>query len=136
MVVCPNTKFKIEEVKDLAQPGIKLVVAAKEVPVGDYTNQFLEKAAADPTSGKPSWMPWPNEVSFEADVRSVLAKVDICEGDAGIVYKSDAFTDKTEGIKSFLIPEALNIIAKYPIAVYQGERQSGPGSEIHRFCAE
>ncbi len=49
-------------------------------------------------------------------MKSVLAKVDICEGDAGIVYKSDAFTDKTEGIKSFLIPEALNIIAKYPIA--------------------
>jgi molybdate transport system substrate-binding protein len=58
-----------------------------------------------------------NEVSFEADVKSVLAKVDICEGDAGIVYKSDAFTDKTTGIKSFLIPEALNIIAKYPIAM-------------------
>ncbi len=51
VVVCPTTKFKIEEIKDLAQPGIKLVVAAKEVPVGDYTDQFLEKAAADPTLG-------------------------------------------------------------------------------------
>jgi molybdate transport system substrate-binding protein len=118
VVVCPTSKFKIEEVRDLAQPGIKLVVAAKEVPVGDYTNQFLNKAAADPTLGQTFVdAVKANEISFEADVKSVLAKVDICEGDAGIVYKSDAFTDKTEGIKSFLIPEALNILAKYPIAM-------------------
>jgi molybdate transport system substrate-binding protein len=117
VVVCPTTKFKIEEIKDLAQPGIKLVVADKAVPVGDYTNQFLDKAAADTTLGQ-SFVDAvkANEVSFEADVKSVLAKVDVCEADAGIVYKSDAFTDKTEGIKSFLIPEALNIIARYPIA--------------------
>jgi molybdate transport system substrate-binding protein len=118
VVVCPTSKFKVEEVKDLAQPGLKLVVAAKEVPVGGYTNQFLENAAADSTLGQTFVdAVKANEVSFEADVKSVLAKVDVCEGDAGIVYKSDAFTDKTEGIKSFLIPEALNIIAKYPIAV-------------------
>ncbi len=117
VVVCPKTNFKIETVKDLAQPGIKLVVAAREVPVGDYTNQFLEKAAADPQLGQAFVDAFgANEVSFEADVRSVLAKVDICEGDAGIVYSSDAFTDKSEGIKSFLIPKALNVNAKYPIA--------------------
>ena len=46
VVVCPNTKFKIESIQDLDQPGMKLVVAAKEVPVGDYTNQFLENAVA------------------------------------------------------------------------------------------
>jgi|WetSurMetagenome_2_1015567.scaffolds.fasta_scaffold09661_4 molybdate transport system substrate-binding protein len=118
VVVCPKTTFKIEEVKDLAQPGLKLLIAAKEVPVGGYTDQFLEKAAADAALGQ-SFMDAvkANEVSFEADVKSVLAKVDVCEADAGIVYKSDGFTDKTEGIRYFLIPEALNILAKYPIAV-------------------
>jgi molybdate transport system substrate-binding protein len=125
VVVCPTSKFKVEEVKDLAQPGLKLVVAAKEVPVGGYTEQFLEKAAADATLGQAfADGVKTNEVSFEADVKSVLAKVDLCEGDAGIVYKSDAFTDNTEGIKSFLIPEALNIIAKYPIAVIKASTNS------------
>jgi molybdate transport system substrate-binding protein len=117
VVVCPVSKYKVEEIEDLAQPGLKLVVAAREVPVGGYTEQFLEKAAADPNLGE-SFVKAvkSNEVSFEADVKSVLVKVDICEGDAGIVYLSDAFTDKTEGIKSFLIPEELNIHAMYPIA--------------------
>lgn len=118
VVVCPSSKFTIAEVKDLAQPGLKLVVADKTVPVGDYTNQFLDKAVADSTLGQAfADAVKANEVSFEADVKSVLAKVDVCEADAGIVYKSDAFTDKTEGIKSFLIPEELNILAKYPIAM-------------------
>jgi molybdate transport system substrate-binding protein len=118
VVVCPNSRFNVEKVKDLAQPGVKLVVAAREVPVGDYTDQFLEKAAADATLGQ-SFVDAvkTNEVSFEADVKSVLAKVDVCEADAGVVYESDAFTDKTEGISYFLIPEALNILALYPIAV-------------------
>jgi molybdate transport system substrate-binding protein len=134
VVVCPTTNFKIEEVKDLAQPGIKLVVAAKEVPVGDYTNQFLEKAATDPTLGEPFVKAViANEVSFEVDVKSVLAKVDVCEGDAGIVYKSDAFTDKTEGLKSFLIPEALNIIAKYPIAGIKASANPGLAQKFINF---
>ncbi len=134
VVVCPRTKFKIEEVKDLAQPGIKLVVAAREVPVGDYTNQFLEKAAADPELGQAFVDAFiANEVSFEADVRSVLAKMDICEGDAGIVYRSDAFTDKTEGIKSFLIPEALNVIAKYPIAGIMASANPGLAQKFIDF---
>jgi molybdate transport system substrate-binding protein len=118
VVVCPNSKYKVEEVEDLAQPGLKLVVSDREVPVGGYTDQFLEKAAADANLGQ-SFVDAvkANEVSFEADVKSVLAKVDVCEADAGVVYESDAFTDKTEGISYFLIPEALNILANYPIAV-------------------
>ena len=134
VVVCPTSKFKVEEVKDLAQPGLKLVVAAKEVPVGGYTDQFLEKAATDATLGQ-SFVDAvkANEVSFETDVKSVLAKVDICEGDAGIVYKSDAFTDKTTGIKSFLIPEALNIIAKYPIAMIKASAYPEPAQKFIDF---
>lgn len=118
VVVCPGTRFQIHNLKDLTQPGLKLVVAYPQVPAGDYTNQFLEKAAADPEFGKSfAEAVRANEVSFEADVKSVLAKVDLCEADAGIVYQSDGFTDDTPGIRMFLIPEGLNILAKYPIAV-------------------
>ena len=118
VVVCPTTSFKIESIKDLAQPGLKLVVAAKEVPVGDYTNQFLEKAAADPDLGQ-SYVDAvkANEVSFEADVKTVLTKVNLCEADAGIVYQSDGFSNPTPGIKMIVVPDTLNITAKYPIAV-------------------
>ena len=54
--------------------------------MASYTDQFLEKAAADATLGQ-SFVDAvkANEVSFEADVKSVLAKVDVCEADAGIV---------------------------------------------------
>jgi molybdate transport system substrate-binding protein len=134
VVVCPNSKLIIDEVKDLAQPGLKLVVAAKEVPVGDYTNQFLDKAASDSNLGQ-TYVDAvkANEVTFEADVKSVLAKVDVCEGDAGIVYKSDAITDKTPGIMMFLVPDALNVLAKYPIAVIKASKNPDLAQKFVEF---
>jgi molybdate transport system substrate-binding protein len=116
-VVCPNTKFKIESIQDLDQPGLKLVVAAKEVPVGDYTNQFLENAVGDPEFGQVySDAVKANEVSFEVDVKAVLTKVDLCEADAGFVYRSDGISNTTPGVKMIIIPDALNVTAMYPIA--------------------
>jgi len=116
-VVCPDTKFKIESIQDLAQPGLKLVVAAKEVPVGDYTNQFLEKAVGDPEFGQAySDEVRANLVSFEVNVNAVLTKVDLCEADAGFVYQSDGVSNTTPGVKMIIVPENLNITAKYPIA--------------------
>jgi ABC-type Fe3+ transport system substrate-binding protein len=54
--------------------------------------------------------------SRELNVRQVLTKVAMGEGDAGIVYKTDALTmpDKVQIIE---IPSAINVVAEYPIAV-------------------
>ncbi len=35
----------------LARPDLKLVMAAKEVPVGQYSHEFLEKAGQEPSLG-------------------------------------------------------------------------------------
>ena len=53
--------------------------------------------------------------SRELNVRQVLTKVALGEGDAGIVYRTDALTmpDKVQVIE---IPSALNVVAEYPIA--------------------
>ena len=53
-------------------------------------------------------------VSNETDVRQVVAKVQLGEADAGIVYVSDAVA--APELKTIEIPAADNVIAKYPIA--------------------
>lgn len=60
-----------------------------------------------------------NVVSEEEDVRDVLAKVELGEADAGIVYVSDAFIggDQVQQVK---IPAGFNILATYPIATTAG----------------
>ena len=107
----------LETLQDLAQPGLKLVLAAKEVPVGKYSLEFLDKASQDPAFGatfKDDVLR--NIVSYEDTVKSVLTKVVLGEGDAGIVYLTDISLDNADKVGRIDIPEALNTVATYPIA--------------------
>lgn len=103
------------QLQDLAKPGLRLVLAAREVPAGQYALEFLDKAAADPAFGAVFREDvLKNARSFEENVRAVLAKVSLGEADAGIVYVSDAAA--APDVARLAIPDALNVIAAYPIA--------------------
>ena len=108
----------IQTLQDLAKPGLKLVLADKTVPVGQYALAFLDNAVKDASFGANYKMDvLKNVVSYELDVKSVLSKVELGEADAGIVYTTDAATDTTGQTGQLVIPDALNVIAVYPIAV-------------------
>ncbi|MCL4861949.1 MAG: molybdate ABC transporter substrate-binding protein [Caldilineaceae bacterium] len=102
--------------QDLATPGVKIVFAAKEAPVGQYSLDFLDKAKADGSLGagyKDAVIA--KGVSYEENVRAVLTKVALGEADAGVVYTSDVVTVEGE-VGQIEIPDNLNTIANYPIA--------------------
>lgn len=102
---------------DLAKPGLKLVLAAKEVPVGQYSLDFLDKASQDSAFGA-SFRDdvLKNVVSYEENVRAVFSKMALGEADAGIVYTSDIVGAGAEALDRLAIPDALNTIAAYPLA--------------------
>lgn len=107
----------IQALKDLTKPGLKLVMAAKEVPVGQYALDFLDKAVKDPAFGssfKDDVLK--NVVSYEQDVKAVLSKVALGEADAGIVYTTDIAGSRANKVNRLDIPDALNTVASYPIA--------------------
>lgn len=103
----------VEKLEDLAKPGLKLVLAAEEVPVGNYSRQSLEKMNGSFGADFKDKV-LANLVSNEDNVKQVVAKVQLGEADAGIVYTSDAVA--APDLKAIEIPTELNIIAKYPIA--------------------
>ncbi len=108
----------LSQLQDLAKPGLKLILAAKEVPVGQYSLDFLDKALQDPAFGATFEADvLKNVVSYEENVKSVLAKVALGEGDVGIVYTSDISGEGADKVGRLDIPDALNTIASYPIAV-------------------
>lgn len=114
VVILPeNNPAGIETLEDLAKPGIKLVLAAEEVPVGKYSRESLALMDASFGNGFLNKV-LANVVSNEDNVKQVSAKVQLDEADAGIVYMSDAVA--APGLKSIGIPAELNVIAKYPIA--------------------
>ncbi len=108
----------VKTLADLAKPGVKLVIADKTVPVGQYARQVLEsltksgKYGADYASSVLK-----NVVSEETNVRQVALKVQLGEADAGIVYTTDVTPTLAPTVIQIAIPTRYNVIASYPIGV-------------------
>ena len=81
VIVPAENPAKVTHVADLTRDGVKLVLGAKGVPVGDYARELLELAGLGAAHG--------NIVSLEEDVKGVVGKVMLGEADAGIVYATD-----------------------------------------------
>ena len=116
----------LKELKDLAKSGLKLDLADKSVPVGQYALDFLDKAAKDP-GFDPSFKDnvLKNVVSYEDNVKTVVTKVSLGEADAGIVYVTDITGDAAQKISKLDIPDALNTVATYPIAPISNSKNPG-----------
>lgn len=124
IVVPAENRAKIEAPRDLAKPGVKIVLAAADVPIGNYARQVIDRLTADPAYGaafKDATLR--NVVSNEANVRAVLTKIELGEADAGIVYRTDAAVSGAK-VRTVALPDAANVIATYPIAVVQAARQA------------
>lgn len=107
----------IASLHDLAADGVKLLAAQPSVPIGQYTATLLDRASADPAYGPDFRVRVErNVVSREENVRQVVAKVQLGEADAGIVYTSDVTPAVRGSIQQIPLPDALNILAAYPIA--------------------
>lgn len=123
----------IQSLRDLAKPGVLLVVAAPDVPARDYTDRMLAQLAAVPAYG-PAYRQAviANIVSEEETVRLVVAKVALGEADAGIVYQTDITPDVARDVTAIPIPTVYNTLATYPIAV----TNDTPHPELARSFAE
>ncbi|MEX2238013.1 MAG: molybdate ABC transporter substrate-binding protein [Dehalococcoidia bacterium] len=119
IVVPADNPAGIESPADLANGGVKLVLAAEDVPIGTYSRQVITNLSQDPEYGDDyDDAVLDNVVSNESDVRAVLAKVELGEADAGIVYISDAAVSGDK-VRTIEFPEESNVIAEYPIAVVE-----------------
>jgi len=111
VIVPRRNPAHIHRVGDLGRRGVKLVIAAKGVPVGTYTLRVLKRLHL--------LRILPNVVSRETDVREVLAKVALGEADAGFVYSTDART-VPRMVRTFTIPARGQPNVRYGICVVAG----------------
>lgn len=103
---------------DLAKPGLKIVIANEQVPVGRYTRQVLDLMSADPAFGAGFRQAVEaNVVSLEDNVKQVVTKVQLGEADAGVVYTSDVTAAVSKAVTTVEIPDARNVVADYLIAL-------------------
>jgi molybdate transport system substrate-binding protein len=117
----------ITSLEELGNPGLKIVLAAEEVPAGRYARQVLENLntmfGAD---YKDKVMA--NVVSNEDNIRQAVTKVQLSEADASIVYVSDAVA--VPELMQIEIPEDVNVLAEYPIAPLASSEDPGSANQF------
>jgi len=110
VVVVPRSNLAhLRTVYGLTRRGMKIVVADKGVPVGDYTVIVLRHLHILRKVMR-------NVVSRETDVREVLTKVALGEADAGFVYRTDGTAD-TGKVRNIRIPRSGQPNVRYGICV-------------------
>lgn len=122
LVVVVPRRSRIHALRDVARRGVKVVVAAAGVPVGDYTATVLQRTGLAAAIER-------NVVSRESDVRDVLAKVALGEADAGFVYATDARTVAAR-VTVIPIPARAQPAVKYAACVVAGARR-GAAAYVH-----
>ncbi len=117
IVILPaDNPGNVQSLGDLTKPDLKLVLADASVPAGNYARQILTKMSLDPVYGSDFGAKvLLNVVSNETDVKQVVAKVELGEADAGIVYVSDKVA--APDLATITIPDEYNVTANYPMAV-------------------
>jgi molybdate transport system substrate-binding protein len=117
VIVPKKNPAHIGKLQDLARSGVKLVLGADTVPVGRYSRTVLNNLARDAAFGADfAGLTIKNVVSEEENVKSIVAKVQLGEADAGMVYHSDVTPAVSGQIRVFEIPDSANVVASYPIA--------------------
>jgi molybdate transport system substrate-binding protein len=102
----------IQTPADLARNGVKIVTCGDTVPIAKYAAQLVTNLAKQP--GYPADFVakyTANIVSKQDNVSAVVSQIALGEGDAGIVYVTDAKTSTQ--VTTVPIPVAANVPATY-----------------------
>jgi molybdate transport system substrate-binding protein len=105
----------IQELRDIAKLGVKLVLAQDGVPIAEYAKDVLSNANAEYGENFEQQV-LDNIVSREANVRASANRVALGEADATFVYVTDVTSDIQDQVEIIEIPQNLNVTATYPIA--------------------
>ena len=112
IIVPSDNPAGIQTPADLAKSGIKIVAAGDKVPITRYATQLVDNLARE--SGYPADFAATyaaNVVSQEDNVAGIVTKIELGEGDAGIVYVTDA--KGSDQVATVEVPDAANVPATY-----------------------
>ena len=124
VIVPTSNPAGITSPKDLARAGVTVIAAGDEVPISSYAARLVDKLAHEP--GYPAYFAVGyagNVASREDNVKAIVAKIELGEGDAGIVYVTDAMA--SDRVTVIDVPEAADVPATYDGVVVKGSKDPG-----------
>jgi molybdate transport system substrate-binding protein len=111
-----------------------VIAAGEGVPITGYAEQLVGRLAVLP--GYPADFAAryaANVVSREDDVAAIVAKIGLGEGDAAIVYATDAA--RTPGIETIELPAGVEVVATYAAVVIESSRGAAEGRAFLEWLA-
>ena len=131
-IVVPTTNpAGIRSPADLARAGVKVIAAGDAVPIATYAAQLIRNLARQPGYPADFAAAYAANVASEEDnVKALIAKIELGEGDAGIVYLTDA--KASSRVATVDVPAAANVLATYDGVVVKSSSNAGVA---HAFLA-
>ncbi len=121
VIVPAENPARIRTPADLARPGVRVIGAGDQVPITRYADEVVRNLAD--LAGYPATFPVEyarNVVSREDNVAAIAARIQLGEGDAGIVYRTDAAA--SQDVEIVAISDAANVRATYTAVIVAGSR--------------
>ncbi|MFC6593022.1 molybdate ABC transporter substrate-binding protein [Deinococcus lacus] len=114
----------LRSLNDLTRPGVNIVIAARNVPAGEYTQRMLEQLGTSGAYG-PTFPArfMKNVVSQESNVRQAALKVQLGQADAAIIYASDLTPSLRRQVRALPIPAQFSQNVRYVLAPVRGSKQ-------------
>lgn len=134
VIVPTSNAAGITTPKDLAKTGVKIIAAGATVPITKYATmlvQNLAKEAGYPAGFEAAYNA--NVVSMEENVKAVVAKIELGEGDAAIVYVTDA--KASTKVTTIDVPPTANVPASYAGVVVKASSNAGAAQAFLTWLA-
>jgi molybdate transport system substrate-binding protein len=125
IVVPSDHPGNVASPKDLAKARLKIIAAGDAVPITKYATQLvanLAKVAGYPAGFAAAYAA--NVVSQEDNVKAVIGKIELGEGDAAVVYVTDAAASTK--VKPIDVPDEANVPASYAGVVVGASKHLEP----------
>jgi molybdate transport system substrate-binding protein len=134
IIVPADNPAGIERPADLARGGVDIIAAGDEVPITKYAGQLVRNLAGQP--GYPGGFEAAyaaNVVSKEENVKAIVGKIELGQGDAGIVYVTDAAG--VPNIRTIEVPDAANVLATYAGVLVKASSSEAEGRAFLAWLA-
>src|SRR5450755_16656 len=134
IVIPKNNPGHVSSAADLGRTGLRIVLAAPTVPVGNYARTTITNLAKLPEYGAGfEQAVTANVVSNEVDVKAVVTKISLGEADVGICYLTDVTSSVAKSVSTVAFPTGAAPEATYPIAIVKATKNAAAAQAFIDF---
>jgi molybdate transport system substrate-binding protein len=134
VVVPAGNPAGIESVFDLGDDGVAIVAAGPDVPITSYARQLVDLLGLRSDAPRDFAARYErNIVTREDNVRAVVAKLELGEGDAGIVYRTDA--SASGELRTIPPPDDVSVAVSYGGIVIGRSERAADGAAFLAWLA-